>query len=171
MRIGYITSSTRGLADRVIAEATARLTERGLRLAGLVQTDLHRPGRRRCDMLVRVLPQGPTIPISQDLGDGARGCRLDPDALERAVALVAAEVERDRCEAVILNKFGKHEAEGRGFRGVIAVALERGLPVFLGVGDPNRSAFLAFCGEIAEELPCDARAVADWIEARLPVYA
>lgn len=162
MRLGYITSTERGLPDRVLAEAADRLMRRGLKLAGVVQTNVERPQRFHCDMDLRILPDGPVIGITQDLGVNARGCRLDPGALEGAVADVSARLASGRADLLILNKFGKHEAEGRGFRPVIAEALALGLPVILGVNGLNLAAFHAFTGGIAEELPADAGRIADW---------
>ena len=42
---------------------------------------------------------------------------------------------------MIVNKFGKHEASGRGFRMVIAEAIERNIPVIVGVSALNLGDF------------------------------
>jgi hypothetical protein len=60
---------------------------------------------------VRVLPEGAILRISQVLGPQARGCRLVPAALETAVVLVVAGLSCG-ADLLIVNKFGKHEAEG-----------------------------------------------------------
>jgi hypothetical protein len=157
-------TTERSLADRVLTEAAARLQAEGLALAGAVQVITERSGRHLCDMDVRVLPDGPLIRISQNLGLEARGCRLDPGALEAAVAEVSSRL--DGAEAVILNKFGKHEAEGRGFRATIAEAVMRGLPVVVGLNGLNLGAFEAFAGDAFERLPSEAGAVVAWVRAR-----
>ncbi|MCU9849912.1 DUF2478 domain-containing protein [Defluviimonas sp. WL0024] len=161
MRLAYITAAEKGLTDRVLAEAADLLAERGLRLAGVVQTNVQRPQRFHCDMDLRILPDGPVIGITQNLGANARGCRLDPGALEGAVADVSARLGAG-ADLLILNKFGKHEGEGRGFRPVIAEALAMDLPVILGVNALNLDAFHAFTEGLAEELPADPRTIADW---------
>ncbi|OYX41408.1 MAG: 3-dehydroquinate dehydratase [Rhodobacterales bacterium 32-67-9] len=162
MRLGYITSTERGLTDRVLADAATQLARQGYSLAGVVQTNVARPQRFHCDMDLRLLPDGPEIGITQNLGANARGCRLDPGALEAAVANVSARLATGRADLLLLNKFGKHEAEGRGFRPVIAEALALGLPVILGVNGLNLAAFHAFTGGLAEELPADAGRIAGW---------
>ncbi len=68
-------------------------------------------------------------------------------------------------DALILNKFGKHEAEGRGFRDLIAEALSRGIPVVAGVNRLNEAAFLDYAGAMAETLPADPERIADWVQA------
>ncbi|WP_136646170.1 DUF2478 domain-containing protein [Tabrizicola sp. YIM 78059] len=169
MRIAYVSLQGRGRTDQLIAEVANRLAARGLRLAGTVQSNHERPDRRKCDMDLQVLPDGPTLRISEDRGDLARGCILDSGALEQAVH----EVERrlDGADILIVNKFGKREAEGRGLAPVIAEALHRGLPVLVGVNGLNLAALLSFAEEEIQGLPTSAEAVADWCLAgvvRLP---
>lgn len=113
-------------------------------------------------MDVRVLPDGPTLRISQSLGIGSRGCRLNPGALEDAVGLVEASMAAD-CDIVIVNKFGKHEAEGGGFRSLIGLAVSLDIPVLVGVNTLNEPAFLDFTGGLAAKLPLSNIAVGDWL--------
>lgn len=160
MKLGYVSLAGRGLTDACIAAATARIEAAGLVLAGTVQTNPERPGRHKCDMDLRVLPDGPVLRISQDLGQGARGCRLDAGVLEQAVAEVSARLAG--AELLVINKFGKQEAAGRGLVPVIADALERGIPVLAGVNRLNLEAFLAFADGCAEALPEDPDAIARW---------
>jgi hypothetical protein len=108
-----------------------------------------------------VLPDGPMIRISQSLGPGSKGCRLDPAALEQAVALVSAGLET-KPHLMVVNKFGKHEADGRGFRPVIGDAMMRGIPILTGVNRLNHDAFLAFSQGMAERLPAEPEALDQW---------
>jgi len=127
----------RGDTDLILARLATDLATRGLRLCGTVQINTNRTGANPCDMDVRVLSDGPVLRISQDLGPSARGCRLDPEALEAAVGLVAASLATG-ADLLIVNKFGKHEAEGHGFRHVIAEALAMEVPVLVGLNGLNR---------------------------------
>lgn len=160
MHIAYVSLQGRGRTDQLIAEVADKLTAKGLRLAGTVQSNHERPNRKKCDMDLRVLPDGPVVRISEDRGDLARGCILDSGALEQTVH----EVERrlDGAEVLIVNKFGKREAEGKGLAPVIAEALHRGLPVLVGVNGLNLAALLSFAEEDIQGLPTNAEAVADW---------
>ncbi len=135
--------------------------QRGLRLCGAVQVNTERHGSRHCDMDLMVLPDGPAFRISQNRGNLARGCRLDASSLETAVARIAGSVDAG-ADLLIINKFGKHEAEGRGFRHVIAGALEREMPVLVGLNALNREAFENFCGGLATEIRADVGAILDW---------
>ena len=113
-------------------------------------------------MDLRVLPDGPVIRISQSLGREARGCRLDSSALEQSVALVQAALETAP-DLMIINKFGKHEAEGRGFRPLIAEALSRDIPVLVGVNGLNEQKFIDFSGGTAQRLGGSAEETAVWL--------
>lgn len=148
-------STKRGEADEVISDFAQRLEIGGYRLSGLVQTNVARPDRCRCDMVLRDLASGREIGISQNLGDGARGCRLDHGALETAAGWVEASISTD-VEALVLNKFGKREAEGAGLRGAIAAAVALEIPVIVGLSPENREAWDAFCGDAGEVVPVDA---------------
>lgn len=169
MQIGFLSLTGRGETDACLAAAVSRLEASGLRLAGTVQTNIERTGRAVCDMDIRVLPDGPVIRISQDLGAGARGCRLDGEALETAVIAVTARLSG--AQVLVVNKFGKQEAMGRGLVPVIAAAVDAGLPVLVGVNGLNLSAFQAFAGDAAQALPPDPDAVADWVRAAVALDA
>lgn len=160
MKLGYVSIQGRGETDRFLAEVAADLQAAGLRLAGTVQTNTERANRHKCDMDLIVLPDGPTIRISEDRGALARGCVLDSEALEQTVFEVARRL--DGADLLIVNKFGKREGEGRGLIPVIGDALERGIPVLVGVNGLNLTDFLTFADGLAEALPADARQVADW---------
>jgi len=143
MHLGYVMTQTRGTTDRLLSLFSRQLIDRGSRLIGVAQTNTECADATLCDMDVQVLPNGPTIRISQSLGPGSTGCRLDPAALEQAVALVTAGLDSNP-HLMVVNKFGKHEADGRGFRPVIGEALARGIPVLAGVNAMNHAAFIEF---------------------------
>jgi hypothetical protein len=169
MHLAYVSLAGRGATDALLAAAVARLRDRGVTLAGTVQTNPPCAGRTTCDMDIHVLPDGPTLRISQDLGAHARGCRLDSAALETAVAEAARRL--DGAAALIVNKFGKQEAEGRGFVPVIAAALDREIPVLVGVNALNLQPFIDFSGDLARRLPPEPDAIAAWILESITAHA
>jgi len=162
MRIGYLSAEGVGGTDLLLHDLATRAAARGLRFCGTVQINSDCGPDRPCDMDVRILPDGPVIRISQSLGPGARGCRLDPDALEQAVAHTSARLAAG-CDLLIVNKFGKQEADGRGFRVVIADALGADIPVLVGVNRLNLARFEAFTEGLAEPIAPDAGALDTWL--------
>ncbi len=168
MQLAYVMTTERGATDRLLTALAERLAEKGIRTAGIVQTNTECYDNKLCDMDVRVLPAGETIRISQSLGEGARGCRLNPGALERAVGLVTTGLAAAPAPQILLvNKFGKHEADGRGMRPVIAEALAMGLPVISGVNRMNVEAFERFAEGLAVEAAPDLEALLAWVDSAL----
>ena len=166
MKIAYTMSDGPGYTDLLLFKLASSLQESGYRMAGTVQINTERCDTGPCDMDVKVLPDGPVVRISQDLGEGSKGCRLDPEALETAIGRVMVALESD-IQCLIVNKFGKQEAEGRGFRPVIADALSRGIPVLVGLNKLNKEAFETFTGGIAEFLSPDHEIIEDWLLANM----
>lgn len=109
MHIAYTSLHGHGSNDRFLARIAAHLQSRVLHPTGTVQTNIERRDRTGCDMDIMVLPDGPVLRISEDRGYLTRGCRLDADALEKAVVNVAAALPKARF--VVVNKFGKQEVE------------------------------------------------------------
>ena len=163
--LGYVLATGRGDADRVLSEVADRLTSLGWPLAGAVQLNIEHHPARPCHMDLHVLNGGARIRISQDLGPLSEGCRLDPSALEQAVGLVEAALDAGP-RLLIVNKFGKQELDGRGFRPVIGRALSQNVPVLLAVSAGSLEGFVAFADGIGHALPADADAVLNWCLAQ-----
>ncbi|WP_256371450.1 DUF2478 domain-containing protein [Stappia sp. ES.058] len=157
-------SLRRGDMDRLLVGVADALAARGVRCCGVVQINSPDCDTRTCDMDVQVLPDGPRIRISQSLGLEARGCRLDVGALETAVGECERRLD-PQADVLIVNKFGKREAEGGGFRDLIAEALSLDIPVIVGVNGLNEVAFQEFSAGTAVSLPPDAGEVLDWVLA------
>jgi nucleoside-triphosphatase THEP1 len=162
-RIGAVVYDDGLFGDALIAQCAADLVASGYRLGGVVQSNTHRHGRRRCDMYVKDLFGGDEIKISLDRGNEARGCRLDPDAFARIDAWVERAV-LERVDLLIINKFGKEEAHGRGLRPTIAEALIADIPVVIGVSTQNLCDFLTFVGDCATRLRPDGEVVTAWCQ-------
>lgn len=67
-------------------------------------------------------------------------------------------------DLLIVNKFCKHQAEGRGVRNVIAEAVAMDIPVIVGLNALNRPAFECFAEGLAVQLPSDSAALMAWVE-------
>ena len=142
--------------DTLMRRIAGYLASEGVALAGFLQLDLPRDGQSRCDMVLEELASGERIQISESRGEHARGCRLDTRELARAEALAINAVER-RPDLLLINKFGKTEAHGGGFRALLACALERDVPVLIAVPARNIEAWRVFAADFS----------ADWLVAEL----
>jgi hypothetical protein len=152
--------------DRAIARAISPLRERGVAMAGAIQlqpADL--PGRHPCDLLLEDLASGEVTAIAEHRGKEARGCRLDVGVLTEVAETVTVNLRADAPRLLIVNKFGKIEADGGGLRGAIAEAADLGIPVLVGVPARNLDRWRAFAGPLAVELPAVPSAITRWLEA------
>jgi hypothetical protein len=160
-------------ADCLLRQVALEFMERGHRLAGLVQHNQPRVGRSRCDMVLEDLSGGVLVPISQDRGPHARGCALDVGQLVDAMQVVQASLATQP-ELVILNKFGKTESEGEGFRPLIAEVVMAGFPLLIAVPWRNIESWRLFSGGIGAEVILDdcqdaALALSKLLEPQMPV--
>ncbi|CUH81263.1 DUF2478 domain-containing protein [Tropicibacter naphthalenivorans] len=164
MTLAYVLAGKDSGTNTLFDDLAKALTAKGMRLAGTVQINTEKAAQDLCDMDVRVLPDGPMIRISQDLGGASRGCRLDPAALEQAVGLTS-EAVANGADLLIVNKFGKHEAEGRGFRETIGEALALDIPVLVAVNPGNLPVFQVFSGGLETALPAELGALTTWAQS------
>jgi hypothetical protein len=148
--------------DAVMAAAVGAMRAAGLRVGGAVQEEERMPDGCCGPMHLAGLGDGSRVQISQNLGRQSRGCRLDPQALAEAAAGLAASVDAGGLDVLVLNRFGKAEAEGGGLRSVIERAIESGLPVLIAVREDFLPAWEAFHGGLAGALPADAARIAEW---------
>lgn len=160
--LAYVFAEGRGATDLLLATVVDRLQGAGVRVLGALRAlpvD-SKPGA--CNSDLRLLPTGPVVRITQDLGPCSSACRMDAGALEEAVGIATERLNADGADILVLNKFGLSEAEGRGFRALISDALSKDVPVLVGVSQTHRAAFDRFAGGMAIELRSDPDAVFDW---------
>jgi len=167
MKIGIVTSEIMGQTDQLISETAQRLQAEGLALAGIAKVLRNAAkGDHHCDMDVRVLPNGPEIRITQSLGEGSTGCRLNPAGIAQAVAAVENSGIAGS-GLFVLNKFGPQEADGHGFCEAIGTALEHDIPVLVGVGKGSRAALEGFVDGMGEVLEPEPEAIYAWCKAAM----
>ena len=141
---------------------------RGLRLAGVLQHPVCSDAAGHCDVALEELTTGLRTDLFEDRGPGASGCRLDVAALAEVNAQVARSLDNDP-ELLILNKFGKVEAEGRGLLDLVAIAVDRSIPVVIGVPIRNLEAWRNFAGGMSVEFSSDPFEIMDWLNRTFPV--
>lgn len=150
--------------DLLLAEIAVRGEARGLKVAGFLQrrsTDADDCCR---EIVIERIGTGVRHLISQPLGSGSRGCRLDPAALADVAGSLLAEIDAG-VDLLILNRFGKSEAEGHGFRAVIEAAYSKQIPVLTVVRDAYVGDWHDFAGDCGVLLSPDKTALAAWLES------
>ncbi|MBY0323412.1 MAG: DUF2478 domain-containing protein [Reyranella sp.] len=152
--------------DRIIARAIEPLRAAGVPLAGALQVEPVAAGRDPCDMLLEELASGDVHAIAEHRGSEARGCRLDVGLLTEIGEAVLHSLNDEQPRLLVVNKFGKIEADGGGLRQAVAEAVDLGIPVLVGVPARNLDRWRAFAGSLAIELPATVGAIADWLAHR-----
>jgi hypothetical protein len=148
-----------------LLETVARiLQQEGRVVAGFIQRQGRQDLSGHAEMLLEEIPNGRRICISQPLGSDARGCRLDPQAVAEIAGPFLAVLET-RPDLLVLNRFGKGESEGQGFRAVLEKAFLLGIPVLTSVKQIYAGAWEAFAGDCAASLPPALDSVLDWSRA------
>lgn len=165
--LGYVSTGERGRSDGLLAGVAAALAAQSVALGGVVQINTEVDPSRPCHMDLAVLGTAHQIRISQFLGTGSKGCRLDPAGLEEAVGHVERALETPLPKLLFINKFGKQECEGRGFRPLIGRALELDIPVLTAVSALNLPQFLDFAGGMETELAAEHDTVMAWCRAAI----
>lgn len=142
----------------------------GLRPAGVLQHPVCSDRAGHCDVALEELSTGRRTNLFEDRGPGASGCRLDQAALAEVNSQVVRSFDADP-DILILNKFGKVEAEGRGLLDLVALAVERGIPAVIGVPVRNLDAWRKFADDMSVELSSDAAEAIDWLGRTFPAAA
>ncbi|WFE88638.1 DUF2478 domain-containing protein [Roseibium porphyridii] len=158
---GAIRSNRGENVDRLLETLVKLLQAEGLCVSGVVQRRAEYGDTCCADMGLELISSGETIEISQALGRGSQGCRLDPRSLADITARLQTEIDL-RPDLLVLNRFGKGEQDGQGFRQLIGKAMELSIPVLTVVREPYLEAWRNFAGELAVDLPADLDATVAW---------
>lgn len=153
-----------GAPSAAIQEMFHALVERWqptVRIAGVVAEDHGLPDRKCRAGYLRSIVSGTLYPIFQDLGPGAEACHLK----EEGALAAAAAVEKDivaGCDLVLLSKFGKLEAAGRGLSEAFTAALAADLPLLTSVSPAFDAAWRGFAAPRFEILPAEVDPIETW---------
>jgi len=117
-------------AATLLANLSQTLRQRGHRVGGVLQ----RPGKCGPQTLQEAVDimTGRCTSLCQTLGSGSESCRLDTGGLAEAAGWVQRATE-ENVELIIIDKFGKQEAQGKGLRAEISQAALSGIPVLTAV--------------------------------------
>ena len=151
--------------DALLTKVAETLRSEGRSLAGVIQ-GRSKAARHVDNLVLRDLADGGESRILQDLGSQSQGCRLNPQALAIISENLMRQLER-RPDLLIVNRFGRGEAEGHGLRPVIEKAVTLEVPVLVAVRDEYRPAWEAFSQGVATTLAAEQDPVLAWARANL----
>lgn len=147
--------------DTILADFGEDLVRKGTAVGGIVQRNTKDDAGKLCGMAVIDLMTGQRIGISQALGSGSGACKLDSAGLAEASRAVREATASD-VDLVIVNKFSKQEASGRGLRDEIAAVIASGKPLLTAVPASCLEAWTEFTGDVGTTLFCARNVIEDW---------
>ena len=137
------------------------LAREGVRIAGVVEVGGTRASRGCRGRALRDLSTGAQFSISQELGPGSEACSLDPQGFAQACLAVQREIDR-RADLVVLSKFGKMEAQGRGLYEAFAAAVHADVPILTTVSPSLSETWRVFAGSLSQFVSPQADAISRW---------
>lgn len=159
--VRFETGDIDGLLDTVVQT----LSSQGYTVRGALQTRGVVDGECHCaDMDLHMIGCNKVFRISQPLGNGSRGCRLHHGALAECAAFLENELDHVP-DLLVLNRFGRGEAYGRGFRDLIGKAILQGVPVLTAVRPTYEDDWATFGLDMSCNLPMKKSAVLDWFDS------
>jgi hypothetical protein len=154
-----------GVSGTAVQDLFRRLVDRwpSLRIAGAIAESHGLPDRACSAGYLHRIGSTDRFAIFSDQGPGSTICHL-----EGSGAVIAAEaVQQDiagGCDLVLLSKFGKLEAAGRGLRSAFKAAIENGIPLLTSVSPSAARTWEAFVPAGFATLSTDSEIDA-WIAA------
>lgn len=127
--IGAVRDTQTRDIQALLSGFAARRRAEGLRVVGVIETA--RPAGEGEGLSLRDIVTGEEFAITQNLGKGAGACQLDPSGLAAACASVERALETG-FDVLILSKFGKEEASGRGLLSCMCAAFTASVPSVIG---------------------------------------
>lgn len=148
--------------DALLAAFAHDLTAAGVRVAGLVQINGDSATCDTLEMELEDLATGTRFDICQDLGAGSVGaCRLDPAGLAAASAALRQALSNP-VDLVVINKFGRMEADGQGLIDEIEAAVADGMPLVIGVPRRFEAVWAAYAEGLETRIACDRSGLDGW---------
>lgn len=142
-------------SDQTLQHIASQMRDEQLRVLGHIQIKSSPLGACNCrEMHLVDLSSGAHIRISENRGPEARGCHLDWAALSEAAQNIDTGLSLAP-DILIVNRFGRAEAEGKGMRTAIEKALSLGIPVIVGVRPDYAEVWQAFHGGLARTVSFD----------------
>lgn len=150
--------------DDLLATVVRTLQQEGRSVAGFIQRQGCHDDSGHAEMLLEEIPSGNRFCISQPLGRDSRGCRLNPRAIADLAGPLLTAIE-SRPDLLVLNRFGKGESEGQGFRAVFEKAFLLGIPVLTSVKQIYVGAWEEFAESCSASLPPTLEDILVWARA------
>jgi nucleoside-triphosphatase THEP1 len=145
--------------DGLLLAFAEALRRSGYRVVGAIQHGVHAPGVAELGAVM--LPNEEIVNFGHQRDDSAHGCHIDDERLAGIARAIASAIEQG-VDLVIVNRFGKLEAQGRGLIRLIGQAVDADIPVVTAVPEHRFAAWVKYSDGMSVRLPCRRAALDAW---------
>jgi len=145
--------------DRLLSDFAEELRRSGYRVAGAIQHGAHASGGSPLGAVI--LPREEVVDLGHHRNDDAPGCGIDTERLAGIARVITTAIE-EGVDLVIVNRFGKLEAQGRGLIQLIKRAVDADIPVVTAVPQRRFAAWVKYSNGMSVRLPCRRTALDAW---------
>lgn len=165
--IGAIVHQSAEIADQQLQPFIQYLQEQGKKVLGVVQAPEEVSFAYRSKMGIINLSNGEFTSIAQDLGMHNTSCCLDSEAVSHASQILKL-ARTETPDLIVVNRFGKLEAEGDGFAEEMLEIMSLELPMLTVVATKFLTPWRTFTGSLGTELPPDLNDIKQWFDGLKP---
>lgn len=158
-KVAVVVGAESAQIQTLFAAVTSRWRAAGVRVAGVIAEPHGLPGGTCSAGILRDIESGLVYTIYLDSAPDGTSCHLDAKGVDVACLNLIDQIET--CDLMVLSKFGKLEATGKGLANAFAIALGTGKPVLTTISDKHREAWTAFA-PYAAYLPADESTLQTW---------
>ncbi len=158
--VGADGMATQALFARVAADWCAS----GIKVVGLIGEPHGLPDRTCGAGIMRDIVSGNAYSIYLATAPKNTSCHIDAASVETACAAIVKEISAG--DLIVLSKFGKLEAMGRGLAGAFEAAIAADKPVLTSISEKHLDAWRAFAPH-ATSLALDETVIKAWSRAIL----
>lgn len=166
--IAAIVHESAEYADEILYPFIQELQSQEKNILGVVQAHPEVSYAYGSQMGIIDLSSGAYLSIAQDLGKHNTSCCLDAEAVSNASTILQA-ARMQNPDLLIVNRFGKLEAEGTGFADEMLEIMSEGTaPMLTVVAERFLPMWREFTGGLATELEATPTALQHWFEQLPP---
>lgn len=136
---------------------------------GFTQAPEHINQQQKSKMGIINLANGKYHSIAQYLGVHNSSCCLDSAAVSQA-SQVLAQARQSAPDLILVNRFGKLEAEGLGFASEMLEIMSAAIPLMTIVPERFLTPWRQFCGGLGSELVPTLETMKDWFHQLSPSH-
>lgn len=166
--IGAIVHESAEAADEQLQPFIQYLQEEGKVVLGVVQAPEEVSFAYRTQMGIINLNNGEFISIAQDLGKDNTSCCLDSEAVSNA-SHILKHAREQAPDLIVVNRFGKLEAEGEGFADEMLEIMSLGLPMLTIVATRFLEPWREFSGGLSTEIKPNLSDIKTWYAQLNPI--